>query len=109
MIAPCPEAKIPPPEYRQESGMFIQAMRRPKIAQVGEQVGEQVLQLLEFCRSPRSKQEMLVRMGLKLVYLNYKRHILPLLEKGLLEMTIPEKPTSRMQKYRLTEKGKKAL
>ena len=29
----------------------------------------------------------------------------PLLQEGLLEMTIPEKPTSSNQKYRLTSKG----
>jgi len=29
----------------------------------------------------------------------------PLLDNGLLEMTIPEKPRSSKQKYRLTQKG----
>lgn len=37
---------------------------------------------------------------------NFRRlYLLPALEAGLIEMTIPEKPNSRLQKYRLTDKG----
>ena len=35
------------------------------------------------------------------------RYLTPALDTGLVEMTIPERPNSRLQKYRLTEKGRK--
>ncbi|MCF7920270.1 MAG: hypothetical protein K9N06_10205 [Candidatus Cloacimonetes bacterium] len=34
-------------------------------------------------------------------------YIVPALRENILEMTIPEKPNSKLQKYRLTEKGKR--
>jgi hypothetical protein len=38
-----------------------------------------------------------------------ERYIDPALADGLVVRTIPEKPTSRFQKYRLTEKGRRVL
>lgn len=40
---------------------------------------------------------------------SFKRHIEPLLDAGLIEMTVPDKPNSRLQKYRLTDSGKAAI
>ena len=50
--------------------------------------------------------ELLETAGLANAYLNYKRHILPLLESAFIERPIPEKPKSRLQKYRLTAEGR---
>ena len=40
---------------------------------------------------------------------SYKRIIEPLIATGLVEMTVPDKPNSRLQKYRLTDRGSMAL
>ena len=48
------------------------------------------------------------RLGLKGRENFEKLYLKPALAEGLIEMTIPDKPTSRLQKYRLTEKGKAA-
>jgi ATP-dependent DNA helicase RecG len=32
-------------------------------------------------------------------------YLRPALTLGLIEMTVPEKPTSRLQRYRLTDRG----
>lgn len=36
-------------------------------------------------------------------------YLSPTLEQGLVEMTVPDKPNSRLQKYRLTARGRAAL
>ncbi len=38
-----------------------------------------------------------------------KKYLNPLIGEGLLEMTIPDKPQSSLQRYRLTAKGKEWL
>ena len=64
-----------------------------------EDLNEIEEKILKFCKTAKSIKEI---MG----YIKYKNrrtftllYLRPLLEKGLLEMTIPEKPTSKNQKY----------
>jgi len=46
-----------------------------------------------------------------MIYKNrkFKRSLEKIITTGLLEMTMPEKPRSSRQKYRLTEKGRQLL
>ncbi len=69
-----------------------------------EQVSERVRTVLRALQDgPKGKQELLAILGLSNAYMNHKRNLVPILERGLIEMTIPDKPRSRLQKYRLTE------
>ena len=36
-----------------------------------------------------------------------KNYLRPAIADGLIELTIPDKPNSRLQKYRLSEKGRR--
>lgn len=38
-----------------------------------------------------------------------RRHIGPLLAEGFIKMTVPDRPSSKLQRYRLTDKGKSAI
>ena len=54
---------------------------------------------------PAHRDELLQAVGLGPAYGNYKRHIAPLVDGGLLAMTAPEAPKSKNQRYKITEKG----
>lgn len=55
--------------------------------------------ILEFCIEPKSKSEIAEYFQLRSAKEFGKRYLKPLLESGKLEMTMPEKPTSKYQKY----------
>ena len=66
---------------------------------------ENLDKLIVFGTEARSFGEMLAFMGLADRTKFRRKYIHPLLEASILELTIPEKPNSRNQKYRLTAKG----
>lgn len=63
------------------------------------------LDIVNFCSIPRSAKEILDRKGLYNQSRARKKYIQPLLDMGVLEMTIPEKPNDRNQKYRKVRRG----
>ena len=55
---------------------------------------------------PLSRQELMEQVGLRHRQSFYALYVLPALDLRVIEYTIPEKPNSRLQKYRLTAKGR---
>ena len=88
-----------------------------KIQPTGEVAGEvtgevagEVRQLLNIlANGPLSRTDAQAALGLK-GQANFRdRYLGPALEADLIEMTIPDKPQSRNQRYRLTALGRKTL
>jgi len=59
--------------------------------------------------TPLSKAELSALLGQKEISGQLNKIIRELLQKKVIEYTIPDKPNSRMQKYLLTDKGRKIL
>lgn len=77
--------------------------------QVTLQVTPQVEKLLKSVEGEKSRSEIMDEMELK-DRMNFSfNYLQPALEEDLIEMTIPDKPRSSKQKYRLTQKGKEYL
>lgn len=70
---------------------------------------EMQLEILRFCVNPYSKKEILSKIGMENTYYNFRKIVLPLIQKELLTFTIPDAPRSKFQKYVITEKGAELL
>lgn len=108
------DAGLPEPEYRIVEFMLYATLKNQKwgekqkspqdTPQVTPQDTPQVEltnedKLLVFCTVPRSQTEMIKLLGLSDRKHFREKYLKPLLNSGLLVMTIPDKPNSRNQKY----------
>lgn len=78
--------------------------------QVSDQVSDQVAALLRVLKTkPLSATECMSYFKLSHRPTFRANYLNPALAAGFIELTIPEKPNSRLQKYRLTERGRMLL
>jgi len=121
MIALCEQAGLPAPQFKLEAGCFIIVIQRSSkaisrdIEQVGAQVGTKLglsrdqVEILHKCIKDSGITD-LMQISERTNRTKFRNQVLnPLLEEGLVEMTIPDKPTSSKQQYRLTKKGRLIL
>jgi ATP-dependent DNA helicase RecG len=117
VIEACERHGVEPPTFEQDAG-FVVVTFRAQIgpgARSGDQVGTKSgpsrdqVQVLESAREPRPLPELLATCG-RSNRTKFRHQVLrPLLEAGLLEMTIPDKPRSSQQRYRTTAAGERLL
>lgn len=113
----CEDIGNPAPTWAEQAGSvyvtFQPALRpedREQTAQVTTQVegltAQVTAQVLSFCRTPRPASEIMDLLVLKHWKSFQKNYLRPMLEGGILERTIPDKPTSSKQKYQLGPQGR---
>ena len=119
IIEACDKEGYPAPQWMLEPGglwvtfSYPTEQARPVTPEVtGEVTGEvagEVDRLLCVMRGELSRQQ--IQQALALRHEDHFReaYLKPALALGLIEMTIPDKPTSSKQRYRLTAKGRRVL
>lgn len=98
------QAGLPKPEFVDTHDSFRVVLKKqegpaPKIGAESED------DLMRFCLEPKSRSEIARFLGLSSTAYVTRVHIAPLIRKGYLAMTIPQKPRSKFQRYFTTGLG----
>jgi len=62
-------------------------------------------QVTAFCREPQPAKAIMAELGLKHWKTFQANYLAPLMAMDILERTIPDKPRSRLQRYKTTDAG----
>lgn len=119
VIEECTRYGIAPPTFDDWGGALVVTFRAPIIPGTGVESRDQVrtksglsqdqVEVLRLCRKAQPLLALMEALGRQNRTKFRDGFVKPLIEAGLLEPTIPDKPQSRLQKYRLTDEGIKAL
>lgn len=97
------EYGLPEPVFQNRRNEFVVILYNQAVVSVEETKQNEGDALLVFCRIPRSRQEIADYLGIKATTYMMNKYVLPLIQQGLIQMTIPDKPKSRNQRYYAVE------
>ena len=103
----CPTQSAPPPRVKQcispQRSLHLPA-RAAGTSPAGKARFQAITnEILRFCSEPRKLPEIMEHVGLKHRSHTKSRFIDPLIERGFLRMTVPDKPRSILQQYVRTQ------
>lgn len=94
------EYDLQQPEFLDERGSFIVKLYKKVIEQkVNETEEVDNRELILFCKTPRTRKEISDYLGLNSMTYAIQTRVMPLVEKGIIKMSIPEKPKSPKQLF----------
>lgn len=97
VISELKKVGMPAPVFIDRRGAFKVVFY--KNAVVGDEDVDIIREIINYCITPRSREELANRFGFSTASYFKKTYISPLIEDGRIKMTIPEKPKSKFQKY----------
>lgn len=109
MIARCLAAGLTEPDFRLDGGCFVLTVHRPGNATATPQVTPEVRIARVLQQGEMSREALQAALGLKDTVSFRKTWLQPALQARVIAMTLPDKPTSSKQKYRLTPKGRQLI
>ncbi|HQC11684.1 MAG TPA: ATP-binding protein, partial [Smithellaceae bacterium] len=118
IVDECKKAGLPEPEFREEfGGLSVHFRKADKAQEAQVEAQEAQVELLNWQREvmkycfddEKTGNEIMKIAGYSSRTGNFKKGLQRLLDYQLLELTIPDKPQSRLQKYRLTDKGRRLI
>ena len=94
------EYGLPQPEFLEERGSFIVKLYkyRENTLSIQNEISKNN-ELILFCKIPRTRNEICEFLGLSSVTYAIQTHVMPLVEQGLIKLSIPDKPKSPKQMY----------
>ena len=94
------EYNLQQPEFIDERGSFIVKLYKDVMEQTAVEMDRvDNRELLLFCKTPRTRKEISDYLGLNSVTYAIQTRIMPLVERGIIKMSIPEKPKSPKQLF----------
>lgn len=93
------EYGLPQPEFIDERGTFTVILRNGRDLSIDNTVNDEDIALIEFCKTPRTRKEICDFLGLNSITYAMQTYVMPLVNRGAIKMTIPEKPSSMNQLF----------
>lgn len=104
------KAGLNPPLFESTRGNFRVTLYNDQYFENQNNVNNEIkskasrkLRIKEFCSTPKTKDEIAKYLNIDSNYYLVIKYLKPMIEEGILAMTIPEKPKSKFQKYYLVK------
>ena len=90
-------AHLGEPVFTDRGGIFkVVFYNQPVFADGISNIEEEIIR---YCKSPRTREELASHFGFESVGYFLSEYVMPLVERGRLRMTLPEKPKSKFQRW----------